>query len=154
MSLLSRYRKSGGFAQLVQLIESCDATKRAEILALVGVEDPGWAVLARKKILTTEKIFSWPMDVLLEVMTRVPDRTLALVIHTLKEEKREPIFSIIPHIRSRNIRSFYDEKVPSHAEQHAASIKVFKLVRDLETEGLLKISVIDPDLDLRDKLIA
>lgn len=154
MSLLSRYRKSGGFSQLVQLIEACDSTKKAEILSLVASEDPGWAVLARKKILTTDRIFNWPPEVILEVISRLQDRALALVIHTLKPEKREAIFALIPHIRSRHVRSIFDEKVPSTAEQHVASQKLYKLVRDLDHDGLLKLSIVDPALDLKDKLIA
>lgn len=154
MSLLARYRKTGGFSQLVLLIESCEEHKRQEILTLVGQEDPGWAVLVRKKLLTVDKVFGWNDEVILEIVSRMPDRVLALALHILEESRREYVFSILLHIRSRNVREIFNEKLPSQGERHAASIKVLKLVRDLAHEGRVKLGQIDPNLELNDKLVA
>ena len=62
--MLSRFRKPGGFMQLLALIESCDPSKQKNLLSLVGPEDPGWAHLLKVKALTFDRIRSWPAPVL------------------------------------------------------------------------------------------
>jgi flagellar motor switch protein FliG len=59
MSSISRYKKAGGFIQLVSLIETFGAPKREKFIEMIDAESPVWAKALRDKMLSIERIFSW-----------------------------------------------------------------------------------------------
>jgi flagellar motor switch protein FliG len=154
MSMLSRYRKVGGFHHLVNLVETCDPTKKRRLLSLIATEDPGWAVLVRQKALSVARIFSWPETFLNEFIGQVPDRIMAIALHEGTPADIEKILKLLPHSKAREVGDLFRDLQPTPAEQHAAAVKLVLMVRDWEREGKIKLSTVDPGLEVNDKLVA
>ena len=77
MSTLDRYKKSGGFIQLLNLIETSDGPKQERFLKLISEENSNWEAEVRKKILTIDRMCQWPPQFLGEVLPNVPPAQLA-----------------------------------------------------------------------------
>ncbi len=105
MAMLTRYQKSGGFIQILQLIETCGKQKQENFLQMIEKEDPRWATAIKDKMLTIEKIFSWENAVLNEVAGRLQELTLATAMHGLKPEENARLLSTYTHSQRRNIES-------------------------------------------------
>src|SRR5687768_10826919 len=99
MSMLSRYRKQGGFQQLLQLIETCTSQKREQLLKLIEAEDPAWAKLINTKMVTLEKVFSWDASHVAEVTSQLVPRTLAVLLHGLPKEALDKSTLAMPPIK-------------------------------------------------------
>ncbi len=154
MPILDRYRKAGGFVQLVQLIESCEPNKQEKLLHLVGAEDPGWAVLVKAKSLSLNKIFSWPQQSLMEFTNIIPDRILAITLHCVPADFHPKIIESLPRSKAREVQTLFEEIKPTPAEKHAATVKVIQTVRDFEKDGKIKLAAIDPSLEINELLVA
>lgn len=152
MSMLARFRKPGGFLQLLNLIETCEPVKRNQLMDLIAKEDPGWAHLVKTKALSFERIMAWPQNTLMEITPRIPDKILGVAVHMCPTEFREKLLSSLPHMKRREIEYMLNNFNPSSGEKHAAVIKIIQTVRELEHEGMLKMSMIDPSLVLDQKL--
>ncbi|RYZ83809.1 MAG: hypothetical protein EOP04_19245 [Proteobacteria bacterium] len=74
--MLDRYKKKGGFSQLLNLIETSGGRKQEQFLGLIAQENPAWERELKSKILTVDRIFSWPEDVMSEVLSRIQPLTL------------------------------------------------------------------------------
>jgi flagellar motor switch protein FliG len=81
MGMLDRYKKKGGFFQLLQLLETSPTTKREQFLTLIAGESPVWEEALRKRILTITRVYSWEGQYLVEIFTRVHPTTLAYALH-------------------------------------------------------------------------
>ena len=66
MSMIDRYRKKGGFVQLLNLIETMGKDKQEKFLKMIGDESPNWSVEIRKRLLSIDKILSWNPSYLAE----------------------------------------------------------------------------------------
>lgn len=150
MSMLTRYQKSGGFIQLLQLIETCGKQKQENFLQMIEKEDPRWANAIKEKMLTIEKIFSWEDAVLHEISGRLQELTLATVVHGLKPEERDRFLSAFTHSQRRNIDDLSKAKNPSAAELSSAFIKILQEVRNMITMGYLRPEKFAPELALQD----
>ena len=154
MSMLSRYRKPGGFQQLLLLLESCTAPKRAQLMKLIESEDAAWAKLISTKIVTLDKFFSWDATHVAEVTTQLVPRTLAILLHGLPSECLEKAVTSMPPIKRREIESLFSEQSPSPGEVEAARIKLLSKVRELEDSGRLNLAQIDPAVSIRNVKVA
>jgi len=146
MSMLNRFRKQGGFQQLLTLIETCDPAKQKNLLHLVGVEDPGWAHLVKIKCLTLDRIFSWPDSIIHEIMPLLPEKVMVVLHSSLDPMQREKFRSSLPHMQLRNLDDQFSSSSATPSELNAARIKLFQIVRDLESEGKIKFQTFDPIL--------
>lgn len=160
MSLLGRFRKPGGFQQLLTLIETCDPAKQKNLMHLVGTEDPGWAHLVKVKTLTFERILSWPQEVLMEITPHLPDQILAtayqmaeLLSPTGRPQLQEKWINSLPSMKAREVKSLSNDRKVTAAEEASTSIKVIQTVRELEAKGKIRFSNFDPTLEI-DKRIA
>lgn len=161
MSLLSRFRKPGGFQQLLTLIETCEPAKQKNLLHLVGVEDPGWAHLVKIKTITFERVLSWPSEVLMEITPHLPDNVLAIsfrMAESLSKPDLTPLhekwIESLPAMKAKEIRSLADGKEISLGEQITASIKVVQTVRELEARGKIRFANFDPILEIDTRIAA
>ena len=160
MSMLSRFRKPGGFLQLLSLMESCDQQKKQNLLQLVGAEDPGWAHLVKSKSLSFERILSWPVDVLMEITPYLPDRIL-VTAYQMADALSKKNFSdchqrwlkSLPNIKAKEIYNLSQSAPINPIEHHAAAVKIIQTVRELEAKGQIRFSHFDPTLEI-DKRIA
>ncbi len=160
MSILGRFRKPGGFQQLLTLIETCDPTKQKNLLHLVGTEDPGWAHLVKIKTLTFSRILSWPIETLMEITPHLPDPVLATAYQMAEQlalqgpPLHEKWLKSLPSIKAREIRSLVQTAAFNIHEQVATGIKVIQVVRSLEARGKIRFSNFDPTLEIDKRLAA
>jgi len=161
MSTLGRFRKPGGFQQLLALIETCEPLKQKNLLHLIGVEDPGWAHLVKVKVLTFERIMSWPVEVLMEITPPLPDAILAnsyKMAEQISTAERpalhEKWLKSIPNIKAREIQDLARLQNLSAADQSACVIKLLQTVRELESKGVIRFANFDPMLEVDQRLTA
>jgi hypothetical protein len=159
MSTLSRFRKPGGFQQLLLLIETCDPSKQKNLMQLVCKEDPGWAHLLKVKALTFERVLSWPSEVLMEITPPLSDLVLATVYQIAQNLQRDPLLAEkwlkgLPSLKAKEIQSLSQNQIFTPAEQSVAVIKVIQTVRELESKGILRFANFDPLLEIDQRLTA
>lgn len=158
-ALLQRFRKPGGFSQLLALIETCDPLKQKNLLHLIGNEDPGWAYLVKLKMLTCDRVLTWPVETLMEITTHLPDRVLAAawsIAAPLPQgsQLQEKWLKSLPTMKSREIKSVIDSTSFSPSELQAAGIRIVQTVRELEEKDLLRFSQFDPALEIDQRVAA
>jgi len=146
MGMLDRYKKKGGFAQLLQLLETSPLTKREQFLGLIAGESPVWEDALRKRILTIEKVYSWDGQFLVEIFSRVPPLTLANALHGNPAEQIEQLLATLPPISKRKITDLMAESNPTPAEKSTCISKILSEVRGFIAQGILKLDKIDPEL--------
>lgn len=156
MGMLSRYQKSGGFIQLLQLIETCGKVKQDNFLQIIEKEDTKWAEALRTKMLTIEKILSWNSPTIAEIAVRLHELTLATSLHGLKPTDGEKLLQTFTHSQKRNIEDLRKSKVPTQAEISAAYLKILVEVRSMITHGYIRLETVAPELiipkDIEDEL--
>jgi hypothetical protein len=150
--MLIRYKKAGGFLQLVKLLEGFGAEKRDKFLDLVEKEDAFWARALKGKLLSVEKIFSWDPQVISDITARMHDKNIAAMIHGLDEVNREKIYSLLGHSERRRIDSAVAEIKPNVGEISSAFGKLIEETRNLITTGGLRLDKIDPDLMIEENI--
>ncbi len=154
MSMLARYKKQGGFQQLLTLIETSAPSKRDQLLKVIQSEDPGWAAILKTKMITMEKLFAWDPLALAEVTNEMVPRTLAVALHGLPPESLAKATHAMGHMKKREVEQLFSEMKPTGAEIEAARIKVVSKIRELEKENKLNLMRIDPSLSTRDIRVA
>jgi hypothetical protein len=158
-TVLQRFRKPGGFFQLLALIETCDPAKQKNLIHLIGTEDPGWAYLVKLKMITIERVLSWPLETLMEITTHLPDRILAAAWNiaiplphgTFLQEKW---IQSLPTLKAREIKAIIDSTAFSPAELQAATIRIVQTVRELEERDVIRFSQFDPSLEIDQRVAA
>jgi hypothetical protein len=157
MGMLSRYQKSGGFLQLLNLIETCGPQKQEKFLNMIDEEDPRWSDAIRKRMLSIKRIFSWNQEILAEIVVRLPELTIGVALHGLDDESREKFLAMLSHSQKRKIEEHYDSKSPSPGEISATFVKIIEEVRSMLTQGYLRPDQFDADLtieeDIEDKIM-
>ena len=149
--MLSRYQKSGGFIQLLKLIETCGKAKQENFLRIIEEEDPRWSDTIKMKMLTIPKIFAWPEEQLAEIAGRLQPITIATAKHGIGEAEWEKFMKTFSHSQKRNIDDLAD-KEPTAAEISAAYVKIIEEVRSMATEGYLRLEKFAPDLAVEDDI--
>ncbi|MEZ4873178.1 MAG: FliG C-terminal domain-containing protein [Bdellovibrionales bacterium] len=146
MALLTRYKKSGGFLQLVMLIETCSEAKRNNLLEKIEQEDPRWAKAIRQKMLTLDRILQWPEETLADIFAKTKNLTMAVLFHDLNEEQRQRFLSGSTHRQKSMHMHFVEEQNPGKVELETAKINLVESVRELINEGYITLKTIAPEL--------
>lgn len=152
MSMIDRYRKTGGLIQLLQLIEGCDPNKKQKFLKIIEEEDPLCAKTIQEKIITIEKIFSWNENTLLTIFSSIQELTLAIALHGLDQNKQEKLYKTFSHSQLRKIRDLYETKKPTQGEIHTALMKIVEEIRNLIKSGALHLDQFDPSLIISEEI--
>lgn len=146
MGILDRYKKKGGFLQLLTLIETSSKQKQDNFLSLIMQEDPFWERVLRLKILSIERVLSWPESTLVEIFTRVQPLTVAVAFHGLTNDEFERRFSFLGSADRRKLFNLSTEVNPTASEKLSCVMKLITEVRLLSNQGIVKFEKIDPDL--------
>ncbi len=156
--MLSRYQKSGGFLQLLNLIETCGGAKQEKLLKVVEEEDSRWAEAIRGKILTIKRILSWGDTTLLEIVDRLKPLTLGTALHGFDEEIRNRILKMVSHGSRIKLEEVFSSKVPTPAEIASVSLQIVTEVRELVASGTIDLEKVDPEMviseNFEEKLLA
>lgn len=145
MAMVDRYRKAGGFVQLLQVIETCGPKKREQFMGIISQESPHWAEAINQKSLNYEKILSWPPEFLLEVVT-VNMLSFATALKGLQPAQLATFLSKFAHQDKGKIEKAMVELTPGVPEISASQMKVITDTRNLMISGALKAEKIDPNL--------
>lgn len=152
MGMLDRYRKPGGFYQLLSLIETCEPTKQKKFLEIVRQEDPRWADAVRTKMLDMNRIYSWSDETLAEIIGTLQDLTLATAMHGASDAVRNRVYALLSHGRKRKIDDIFETSKPSSGELVSTHLKIIETVRKMAHDGFLRFEKIDPPLHWDEKL--
>jgi hypothetical protein len=152
MGMLDRYKKKGGFVQLLQLIETSPSKKQEQFLGLIAEESPAWEDTLRKKILTIDKVYSWDAQFLVEIFSRLQPLTLANALKGNPEDQVSILLSCLPPISKRKIQDLMAESNPSPAEKATCMMKIVTEVRGFAAQGIIKIDKIDPELSIPENI--
>lgn len=153
MTMLTRFRQSGGFLKLLLLVESCDGAKQRHLLELVAQEDPGWAHLLRLKTLNAERILSWPEPLLGQIWATLPLQLVIALWQKSPTQMREKIERSLPRSYQTSFRKGIDDTpVLDDAEVATARLRLVSHVRELSQTGTLQFRDFDPGLVLNGPL--
>lgn len=145
MSSLSRYKKSGGFAQLLSLIETFGPQKREKFLEMIDTESPVWAKALRAKALTLERIYSWPDQVVIEVIKSLPVKNMAVALEELKPDVKARMMVFFTPSDVRRMQDALIDK-PKPEEAAATMVKLVELARKMLVQGDLRAEKFDEGL--------
>ncbi len=131
MSSLLRYKKSGGFYQLLSLIETFGPQKKEKFLEMIEAESAAWAQALRDKMITLERIFSWPDQVVVEVFKHLPIKSQAYALQGLKEEQKAKIIQFYSSSEQRRLNDVITESQPKPEEIQATLSKLIEVSRKM-----------------------
>lgn len=151
MSMLSRYRKDGGFETLLVLIEQCNKKKQEQLISLVENEDLVWAERIRTKMLTVERVLALPQDAINEIFSRVPEKVLVFALHGTPADKKDALLTTFTHFKKKAIDDMMTGTKPTPDQTEAAFLAIFKKIRDLEKDRTLNLQKFAPVLSLKEE---
>lgn len=146
MSMLARYKKPGGFLQLLSLIESFGGQKREKFMEMINAEDPTWAQALQSKMLSIERLFKWPEQTITEIFRVLPAKNLACVMKGISKENAEKILKYLSHAEKRKLEDEMGALDPKPEDVFAAFVRVLEVTRKMIKERELHLEKIDPDL--------
>ncbi len=152
MSMLDRYKKPGGFVQLLALVETCGQAKQEKFLEIISKEDSHWADAIKQKMLTIDRIYSWRDEQLAEIFGTLQDLTVAVALFAADETLRARINGYFSHGRKRKIEDLFGTTKPSPAEILATHMKIIESVRKMEQDGFLRFEKFDADLEVSEDI--
>lgn len=129
MSSLQRYKKSGGFIQLVSLIETFGPQKREKFLEMIELESRPWCLALREKILTMERMLFWPDDQIVEVFRQLPVKSFAYAMSALKPEHQQRLEALLQSPERRRLAEAMSENKPTADEIASVLVKVIEVAR-------------------------
>lgn len=152
MGMLDRYKKKGGFSQLLTLIETSGGKKQEQFLGLICQESPAWEQELKKKMLHVDRVFTWPNDVMSEVLSRLQPLTLCVCLHGRPTDQVEKILTPLPPISKRKIMDQMSELNPNPAEKATCEMKLITEVRAIAASGYIKFEKFDADLFIEENI--
>lgn len=151
MSILARYRKPGGFLQLLKLIETSQPAKQEKLLDVVEKEDPRWAELIREKKLTSEMILSWDHSTQATIFEYMVARHCATLFKRMEEGKLVEFRDIFKLEKYKELHDLVEHmNDPLESEYIAACNHLLETVRYLDEEKKIILRFINPILDLEE----
>ena len=157
MSAIARFKKKGGFLQLLKLVETSGIKKQEKFLHLIEEESPLWAQAVRDKILTFDKVLLANSEVLIQIFSQIKVLTLAAASYAMTEEQRTKVFTLLPGPTQRKINDQIDIIQPGESEINTALVQILSEIRVMIEKDKVLLEKIDPKLkiedDLEDKLL-
>lgn len=145
--MLARYKKQGGFEQLLNLVETSNPKKQETFLKLIEQESRPTVDMIKEKMLSCDKIFSWEQSFLIEITTQVPMKVLAICLHGRPLEIVNKAIATFTHMQKQEMHAMLNDKKPTPGEIEAANMKLIQTVRGLNKAKVIRLEKIDPKLD-------
>lgn len=152
MSMIERYKKKGGFVQLLNLIETTGKEKQDKFMKLIAEEAPNWEAEVRKKMLSLDKIATWNESYLAEIFPRIPAVQMAMLIGGLPEDKAQLFLKVLNFKERKAVDEILEDKKPTPAETSAGIMKLFAEIRKMVQEGSLKFEKFDESMVIPDDI--
>jgi flagellar motor switch protein FliG len=148
MAMVDRYKKSGGFVQLLQVIETCGPKKQEQFMNIITEETPNWSSAIQQKMLTFDKILSWKSEALLEIVANINSLTFVTALKSLSPEKMNALCDKLSTQEKRKIEQQYKELNPDANQMSSCVMKVVSETRNLFVSGALKYDKVDLTLSI------
>jgi len=145
--------KKLGFDRLLFLVEASEPSRQQELLQLLAKEDPGWAVLIQRKMLTHTSILQWPKSVLCEIIPQIPPALVLALYQSVDETLKNKIKLSAPDEWQAKFDPLITEAQETATAQAGAVALVVK-TRDLLCQNLLDTSVLPEAHKIDRRLIA
>ena len=156
MGMLDRYKKTGGFLQLVNLLETSSEAKQQKFLEIIRTEDPRWADAAEAKMLSLEKVLSWDDTALAVITGTMLEINVAAIVKSSNDAIRNRLYQSLAHQKRRKVEELVESSQSNPGEFATSVQKMLETVRQLSSKGILRIDKIDPlrhvDSDIEEKL--
>jgi hypothetical protein len=152
MGMLDRYKKKGGFLQLLNLLETSPTAKREHLLSLINQENQNWETELRRKILSFDRILGWNPMTLAEIFEKLHFKTLAGALKPLPTDQVQRAVSSMSTSDQRKLAIHLDELNPTAAESHTCCAKIITELRALVAGGGLKLEKIDPEMAIANNI--
>lgn len=151
MSTLDRYKKPGGFLQLLSLIETCGPAKREKFLQMISNENTDWHEAIKDRIINIEIVLNWPIEVIQEITSRSQPITLAAISKSnLSEEQINRLFHGLPHAKLSKTREIISDKAFTPNEISSSIEKLLVEIRTHIQHGVIKLEKFAPELAIPD----
>lgn len=150
MGMLDRYRKTGGFLQLVMLLETSPAAKQEKFLALIREESPAWEGELKKRLLSFERVLGWNPEHLGDIWPRLPDKVVATAVWTLPAPLKEKFMASISVALKRRLDEAFTMNPPTDGEVLGCQLKILQEIRTMTSNGLMRMDKLDPELVIPD----
>ena len=148
MAMVDRYRKSGGFNELLKVLETCNAKKREQIMTIIQSETPEWATAIEQKSITFAQIISWESNVFLDIVSSIPSLQMAIALKSLTPAEYQAVLKKLSHQEQRKLELVYDEIKPTPLDISSGVFKVIGEVRDLIGRSVVKVEKFDMSLHI------
>ncbi len=152
MGMIDRYKKTGGFLQLVQLIETTGSPKREQFLKMIADENPTWEAAVKQKMLSLDRMLTWNASYLMEFMPAIPPMAIACGIYPFPENKRAVFLSALAFGDRKKVEDVLKEHKPNSGEIASSQIKIIGEVRKMTATGKLKFEKFDSDLHIPENI--
>lgn len=152
MGMIDRYRKPGGFMQLLSLVETCVPAKQDKFLEIIRSENPHWADAIQTKMLRVNRIFSWNDEAVAEIVSALQDLTVAMTLHWAEPTLKYRIQATFTQARRRKIEDLYETHRPNPGDIAATHVKIIETVRLMIKEGNLRFERFAPELMIEDQI--
>lgn len=152
MSTIDRYKKRGGFLQLLILLETTGGEKREKFMKLIGDENPNWQAEIKKKMLSLDRICSWPATYIMEIVPRLSIIQLASLASALPPEKAANFVGALGFKEKKGVEDLLKERAMTPVEINSSVMKIMAVVREMAGNGSLKFEKFDPDLAIPENI--
>ncbi len=152
MGMIDRYRRRGGFVQLLNTIETSTKDKQEKFMAMIHEENPQWAKALSEKILTVEKVFSWQPELLCEIFPRIPTLQLGALLSHVPEQWKIICLTTLGPKERRMVDEQMSLKKATPGEFQSAVMKLFNEIRRFEAEGIFKFERILPEMAIPENI--
>lgn len=146
MGMVDRYKKNGGFVQLLQVLETCGSKKYDQFMSVISEEDPSWAIAIKEKMLTFDKIINWKPEAILEILAQVNSLTFSTALKGQSPEQLANFMEAVGNQGQRKIEQQMSELQPTPIEISSCMMKVISEARTMLAIGTLKAAKVDAQL--------
>ena len=146
MSMLGRFKKPGGFQQLLTLIESFGPQKREKFMEMIQAEDAAWGRAIASKLMNIDRILGWPEQTLSDIFKSLPVRQMACVMKSVSAEHAAKISKFMSHADLRKLEGEMTTMEVKPEEAFATFVRVIELTRSMIKSGHIRIDRVDPEM--------
>jgi hypothetical protein len=146
--MIARYKRPGGFVQLLSLIETSSAAKREKFLELVRAESAAWAQAIETHSLSMERIFGWSDETVSEIFKGLPVRNLACALKGFAPENSRRIMNYMSHSEKRKVEDEMGSLNANPEEFNGTVIKILEITRKMISDGQIRLEKVDPQLEI------
>jgi len=152
MGTLDRYKKKGGFIQILSLIESSEPAKAEKFLSIIAEESQVWADAIKEKALTLDKIKTFSESVLYESLETLPATVLANAMVKSPDLKDAILPCLSPITRKKIELAMKENPDPRPGDILTCQLRLISACRTAIIEGRVKQTSIPKELQIPENI--